>query len=186
LALLLQPKDERIIVFTDQRLSFSADDWVSSGDQSPPNQSPSEKDTRTILYNQFTYKGQSIFEAEMAMDDSEDLSYHTFQSVNNAFTPVNDQGVYKVSIGSRYHAPAAGWLQFDERLNEFTEPRPATHKGQMWAPSHVSWWKDIFFSTKSSEPSQWPSQSFLTHLGTEYVCKTLKQSSSRGFQSTNY
>ncbi|KAF1921143.1 hypothetical protein BDU57DRAFT_38592 [Ampelomyces quisqualis] len=159
LALLLQPQHERILVFTDQP---------------SPSLPSGGKHMRTIIYSQYTYTGDCIFSSQMALDHVDHLSYSTFQTPNNTFFPVDSQGKFRVMIGSRHLHTAACWLQFDERPNMFTEPRPSTHPGQMYTSSHLSWWNDTFFSSEilphddasSSDQSDQARVSVLTQLGT--------------------
>lgn len=172
LALLLQPKDERIVVFTDQRSPAQSEDWPFNNNPPKPKKSLASggRDTRTIIYSQYTYAGDCTFSSEMTMDDIEDLSYNTFQTLNNTLFPVDSQGKFRVMIGSRYLHTAACWLQFDEQLNMFTEPRPSTHPGQMYISSDLSWWNSTFFSSKIlpvSQQSGEPRVSVLTQLGTK-------------------
>jgi hypothetical protein len=151
LALLLHPEDARITVFAS-RLGV-ADEY--------------QRHSRTIWYSQFTYAGAQIYESEITLHNDDSLCT-TFKSLNNPFVPVGGLGLFKVCVMSdRAHLLNTRWLQFDERLHQFTEPRPLADQGRMWADSTLFWWKDTFFS--SLQPHDFLPVgvvSALTHLGT--------------------
>jgi hypothetical protein len=97
------------------------------------------------------------------------FQHATFQNGKNDFTPVDDKGTFKISFGSFNYAPATRWIQFDERVNKFTQP-PAAEDGQMWVSRSTFWWKDtVFSSLKATEQLQSSAPAFLAHMGTRYV-----------------
>jgi hypothetical protein len=151
LALLLHPEDARITVFAN---------GISVADESRCR-------SCTIWYSQFTYAGDQVYESEITLHDGDSL-YDTFQSLNNPFVPANGLGLFSISVANcQTPLVESRWLQFDERLKKFTEPRPFVDKGQMWADCTLFWWKDTFFSSlQSHDHLPEGTVSSLTHLGT--------------------
>jgi hypothetical protein len=167
LALLLQRETERIIVFTDERCS-------GGNDFDEQIYCPSQDDRRTFRYAQFKYDGECLFESKMTMEESDPRQQSNFQDGVNSFTPVDDQGTFKISVGSYTDLPGTHsvWLQFDERTNAFTQPTPVMIDGSMRAAPHHFWWKDTIFSLEVllTELSITPKISLkLTLKGTRYV-----------------
>jgi hypothetical protein len=169
LALLLQPETERIIVFTDERCS-------GGNEFDEQTYCPNEDDTCTFRYAQFKYDGECLFESKMTMEKSDPHLQSNFQNGVNSFTPVDDQGTFKISIGSyaAVHAHHSQWLQFDERTNAFTQPAPVVSDGSMLAAPHSFWWKDTIFSLEVLV-ADLAMSSCLTLRGTRYVDHVSKQ-----------
>jgi hypothetical protein len=166
IALLLQPKVERIIVFTDKRChgGNNFDEEECQWDEGPS----------TLRYAQFDYDGKCIFESQMSVSKVDTWQDAFFQHGHNHFTPVDDRGTFKISIVSRNPTYALRWIQFDERVNKFTQPVPTTEKGQMWALPELFWWKDtVYSSTKANEPPQSIPSFYLTYMGTRYAATKL-------------
>jgi hypothetical protein len=129
----------------------------------------SQRHGGTIWYSQFTYAGDQVYESEITLHNDHESCTTFFEDLNNPFVPVDGLGLLRVSVGSeQLPLMNSRWLQFDERLNKFTEPRPAVDKGQMWADHTIVWWKDTFFSSSRRFHDRLPagSASALTHLGT--------------------
>ncbi|KAF2024763.1 hypothetical protein EK21DRAFT_77971 [Setomelanomma holmii] len=147
----------RITVFADQRCSAHN----SHGADKSINMST------TIRHSQFTYGGDLISGSETVL---EGLSATRFYSQNNRFTPISRSGKFRIAV---LHM----CLQFDEKLNRFTEPQPFSHPGQLWAMASSFWWEDVFLETFNADlngPSRSSNPPALVHVGTGYVQTVLE------------
>ncbi|KAF2828525.1 hypothetical protein CC86DRAFT_368735 [Ophiobolus disseminans] len=154
LALLLQPEDEHIIVFANERC---ATHYLHSSDM-----------FTTLRYGRFKYTGECVAESGLTLD----LVRASFHMLGNQLTPVGRDGIFRMTI-----APG-GSLQFDENLFKFTEPRPATHKGELWANDSLYWWKDVLFELKDPEAGILHGP-ILVHLGTTSHPKPITRKDAR-------
>ncbi|KAL5114429.1 hypothetical protein ACEQ8H_007684 [Pleosporales sp. CAS-2024a] len=163
MALLLQPTANRLLVFTDRRCS-GGNGFDESYCQA------ADHDRAAFRYAQFDYQGQCIFESQLAKDPSHEEQHAFFQNTDNYFTPVDDQGTFKISIGSYNHVPSTRWIQFDERANQFTQPIAAKDAAQMSASRSHFWWKDTMYSSAKTtyQVNHMPAPSYLTYMGTRY------------------
>jgi hypothetical protein len=161
LALLLHPKDARITIFADGRCSHNRDERCVHADVK-------DEPKCTIWYSQFSYSGDRVYVSGITLHGDDSL-WTTFQHLNNPFIPVDGLGTFKISVGNyRIRLMDTRWLQFDERLNKFTEPRPVAQKGRMWANHTLFWQNDTFFSSLefTYDSRRDASSCILAHLGT--------------------
>ena len=148
MTLLLQPQNEHIIVFADERCPQHLTHSVDAG--------LGETGSTTIRYARFTYAGECVAESQTIMSDPEP---NCINVLRNQLTPIDCEGLFRMTI-----APDRN-LQFDERLFAFTNARPATQQGTSWESLSVYWWKDVFYETKYAVANMvcFP---VLVHMGT--------------------
>ncbi|KAH7400741.1 hypothetical protein DE146DRAFT_653787 [Phaeosphaeria sp. MPI-PUGE-AT-0046c] len=156
LALLLQPKDERITVFVEGTCSDS--------DAANTSRSSGQWHQQSLRYSQYTYAGGYAFGTRVTDVHACQIEGTLTISRSKCFMPTDHWGTFKISVGRLEDTSQTRWVQFNENVGKFTEPRPDTHQGQMWAPSFLFCWNEIFIS-KSTSPFP-----ILSHLGSRYVC----------------
>jgi hypothetical protein len=166
LALLLQPKDEHIIVFADERCSNHVHHDIGTTTEQ---QATVQAASITLRFSRYTYAGQCISTSKATFKNrSTDWSCVLF----NPFTPVNRRGLFRISL-------TAVCLQFDEQQLKFTAVRPAIAGDEISTAPSLFWWNDTFFQGRDAEwtddyatwpesgiPGTWP---VLFHVGTRYI-----------------
>lgn len=150
MVLLLQPEDEHIIVIADEHCGTH---YLHNN-----NKCIDENTFTTIRYGRFKYTGECVAESKVTLD----LIPGWIDKLNNQLSPVDHEGAFRMTI-----SPSA-CLRFDENLFKFTEPQPATHKGEFCADDSFYWWKDVLFVFRDPEAGIGV-HPVLAHKGTMYV-----------------
>jgi hypothetical protein len=188
---LLQPEDACITVFIDGRCPLGREEECCA--------SENIDHQRTIWYSQFDYTGNIKWDAEHFVYSSS-WRNKTFQYFNNPFTPADNSGKFRICVGDvqdpylSRNQDSSHWLQYDEQLQKFIEPRPQ-------ANPNIFWWKDTFYSSwgipgHADHPNHPPKMGCFTlaYLGTRYVwfysnkldCCTVKKTATRQNECWQY
>jgi hypothetical protein len=163
LALLLQPKDEHIIIFADRHCSNHV--HHDAGDATEQ-QATGRPTSVTLRYSRYTYAGECVSTSKATFRTP---STGSSCALSNPFTPINRRGLFRISL-------QAISLQFDEQLFKFTAVRPAIAGDETWTAPSLFWWNDTFFSGRGAEwldnHVTWPESGtcpVLVHVGTRYI-----------------
>ncbi|CAO2647831.1 Nn.00g087530.m01.CDS01 [Neocucurbitaria sp. VM-36] len=147
LALLLQPDTNSILVFT-MRCQCS-------------------KMPDPIVYGRFSYHGECINSSYAPPLSKLD---HVLSKDLCGFDPV-DEKVFALKVFVKIQGTRQGYiyLQFDERLNRFTEVDDPASKGSLWIDATTLWWKDTYYSLSLITRGSSETGMMLAHEGTRYV-----------------
>ncbi|KAH8732397.1 hypothetical protein GQ44DRAFT_697585 [Phaeosphaeriaceae sp. PMI808] len=134
LALLLQPKDERIVVFADEFCAVHDEHLATQNLLGGPS---------TISYSQFAFTGRCLSGSKLYMDRSIGTGNHN--KLQGQFTPTDRKGRFRIRRGAMS-------LQFDENDKILTEsPYPKLPGSCSWASCKIFWWNDVCFYIGHSE-----------------------------------
>lgn len=156
LAILLDPSNKSITVFTGDRCSHQKSTRGRCGHMKPG---------CSIHYSRFTFDGQRIQDDLFIVPILKGLHLRGFH-------PAGSYGRFALSAmthTSTFQRNHGDWISipFDERLQKFTDPHCPGSSESPWVGEDMAWWNDTFFQLIPSDIVKDTSKSvLLAHIGT--------------------